>query len=286
MPGTAMRLPRNNDPAAPESSSKSTTTRSKRITVTNTNTPVETTSATRTALVTGAASGIGKAIAEQFAADGIHVVALDRSESVREIGATHSLVVDLGDRVDIDAALAELEAKGVQVDILVNCAGIQPQASNRGKNYVEDVTDDVWDLTLAVNLTAPFRLSRAFVPGMKARGWGRIINIASRAGQTYVASTTTDYSASKAGLIGFTRMLAGEVSQYGVTVNAVAPGRISTPLANAQSEESIAAMVATIPAGRVGTPSELAATVIFLASEPAAYITGATIAVNGGAYMP
>lgn len=187
-----------------------------------------TTRPTRTALVTGAASGIGKAIAEQFAAEGVQVVALDRSESVREIVATHSLVVDLSNRAEIDASLAELETKGVDVDILVNCAGIQPQAGDRGKNYVEDVTDEVWDLTIAVNLTAPFRLSRALVRGMKERGWGRIVNIASRAGQTYVASTTVDYSATKAGLIGFSRMLAGEVSQYGVTVNTVAPGRIST----------------------------------------------------------
>ncbi|MGM7678605.1 SDR family NAD(P)-dependent oxidoreductase [Microbacterium sp. A94] len=241
---------------------------------------------TRTALVTGAASGIGRAIADRFGAEGIRVVALDRSESVREIGATHALVVDLSQRAEIDAALAELETKGVEVDILVNCAGIQPQASDRGKNYVEDIGDGVWDLTIAVNLTAPFRLSRALVPGMKERGWGRVINIASRAGQTYVASTTADYSATKAGLIGFTRMLAGEVSRYGVTVNTVAPGRISTPLANAQDEDAIEAMVATIPAGRVGDPSEIAATVTFLASEPASYITGATVAVNGGAYMP
>ncbi|KDA05336.1 3-ketoacyl-ACP reductase [Microbacterium sp. CH12i] len=245
-----------------------------------------TTRPTRTALVTGAASGIGKAIAEQFAAEGVQVVALDRSESVHQIGATHSLVVDLSDRAEIDAALAELVAKGVEVDILVNCAGIQPQARDGGKNYVEDVTDEVWDLTFEVNLTAPFRLSRALVPGMKERGWGRIINIASRAGQTYVASTTVDYSATKAGLIGFTRMLAGEVSRYGVTVNAVAPGRVSTPLADAQAEDAIEAMVATIPAGRVGASSEVAAAVTFLASDPAAYITGATIAVNGGAHMP
>lgn len=240
---------------------------------------------TRTALVTGAASGIGKAIAEQFAAEGVKVVALDRSESVHEIGATHSLVVDLSDRAEIDTALAELQARGVEVDILVNCAGVQPIGA-RGKNFVEDVTDDVWDFTIAVNLTAPFRLSRALVPGMKERGWGRVINIASRAGQTYVASSTTDYSATKTGLIGFTRMLAGEVSQYGITANSVAPGRISTPLANADSADAIAAMVAAIPAARVGMPAEIATTVTFLASDAASYITGATIPVNGGAHMP
>jgi 3-oxoacyl-[acyl-carrier protein] reductase len=249
-----------------------------------TNSPVSPT--TRTALVTGAASGIGRSIVDHCLAVGMGVVALDRSAGVRDVPAEHHLVVDLADRAQMASALAELEIRGIHIDVLVNCAGVQPQADDGGKNYVEDVTDELWDLTLAVNLTAPFVLSRALVPGMKEHGWGRIINIASRAGQTYVASTTVDYSATKAGLIGFTRMLAGEVSQYGITVNTVAPGRISTPLADAQSEDAIASMVAAIPTGRVGVPSEVAAAVTFLASDPAAYITGATIAVNGGAHMP
>jgi NAD(P)-dependent dehydrogenase (short-subunit alcohol dehydrogenase family) len=170
--------------------------------------------------------------------------------------------------------------------VLVNCAGIQPQASDRGKNFIEDVSDEIWDRTLAVNLTAPFLLARALVPAMKDRGWGRVVNIASRAGQTYVAATTTDYSATKAGLIGLTRMLAGECGPHGVTVNSVAPGRISTPLANANAEDAIAAMVSTVPLGRVGEPDEVAAAVAFLASDASSYITGETIAVNGGAHMP
>lgn len=244
------------------------------------------TASSRTALVTGAASGIGRSIAQHLHEVGYRIVALDRSADVEAIAAVAHMVVDLTDRAQIADAVTRLHAEGIEIDVLVNCAGVQPQAADRGKNYVADVDDATWDLTMAVNLTAPFLLSRAFVPRMQERGWGRVINIVSRAGQTYVPSTTVDYSASKSGLIGFTRMLAGEGGPHGVTVNAVAPGRISTPLANAQSDESIAASLTNVPMGRIGDVSEVAAVVAFLVSDAAGYITGATIPVNGGAHMP
>jgi 3-oxoacyl-[acyl-carrier protein] reductase len=245
------------------------------------------------ALVTGAASGLGLAIARDLAAQGNAIIAVDRSDAVQEVArelssserVARGFVADLELADDIhsltDSVLKEFGA----VDILVNCAGIHPQGPNGEKQFLDEVTDEVWLRTLTVNLTAPFRLMKAFIPGMKERGWGRVVNIASRAGQTFVPATTVDYSSSKAGIIGLTRMSAGELAPFGVTVNAVAPGRITTPLAMSQAPELIAAGLKTIPMQRLGEPDEIAATVTFLASEGASYITGLTIGVNGGAFI-
>jgi 3-oxoacyl-[acyl-carrier protein] reductase len=247
----------------------------------------------RTAVVTGAAGSMGLAIATALAGAGHHVTLLDRDERVRDLAdklgangvSTRSAVVDLADRAAVqEFARRQLDEVGT-VHVLVNNAGINLDKPNGEKFFLEEVTDEGWDLMLGVNLRAPFDLCRAFVPGMKAAGWGRIVNIASRAGRSYVAASNVHYSASKAGLVGMTRMIAGEVGPYGVTANCIAPGRVTSQLADRQSPEILAESMKGIPLARVGTPEEIAATVAFLASDGAGFVTGCTVDVNGGAFM-
>jgi 3-oxoacyl-[acyl-carrier protein] reductase len=237
----------------------------------------------RTALVTGAARGIGLAIAERLAADGHDVIALDRSvPDVHPEWSWHA--GDLADREQVASFVAAVQARG-PVDVLVNSAGINRQKDDGARFELPEVTDTGWDLTIAVNLTAPFLLMRAFVPGMRERGWGRVVNIASRAGRTFVPASNVDYSATKAGLIGLSRMVAGESAADGVTVNCVAPGRISTPLADSQAADILEESLRAIPARRVGDADEIAAAVAWYASDGAAYTTGTTLDVNGGAFI-
>ncbi|TQC48204.1 SDR family oxidoreductase [Rhodococcus sp. WS4] len=171
-------------------------------------------------------------------------------------------------------------------DALINCAGINVYLPDGEQPPVDELEDHDWDRTLAINLTAPFLLTRGFLPRMKARGWGRIVNIASRAAHMYYPGANSAYGASKAGLLGLTRFTAGEAANSGVTSNTVAPGRISTPLANKATPKVVQSAVNSIPLGRVGEVEEIAAAVGFLASEQSSYINGAVIDVNGGAYMP
>jgi NAD(P)-dependent dehydrogenase (short-subunit alcohol dehydrogenase family) len=242
----------------------------------------------RTALVTGAAGGIGGGIVRALKATGHRIVAVDRVQpSPQDLGEdVERYTCDLADAASIAELTTNLERDGRAIDVLVNCAGINRQKPNGELYRLEEVDNEGWALTLAINLTAPFLLSRALVPGMKERGWGRIVNIASRAGRTYVPASNVDYSASKAGLIGLTRMIAGETAAYGITANSVAPGRISTPLADTQAADVIDASVRAIPVGRVGTSDEVGAAVAYLASDAAGYVTGITIDVNGGAFVP
>jgi len=142
-----------------------------------------------------------------------------------------------------------------------------------------------WDQVLRVNLTAPFLLCQALLPDMCRRGWGRVVNIASRTGRTFTGTAGLHYTASKAALVGMTRQLAGESAAAGVTVNCVAPGRIDTPLLRQVAPERVAASMRSIPAQRLGTPAEVAAAVGFLVSPGAAFITGACLDVNGGDFM-
>jgi 3-oxoacyl-[acyl-carrier protein] reductase len=188
-------------------------------------------------------------------------------------------VADLGDRAAADAAFVEAEkALGGQVDILVNNAGItRDQLALRMK-------DEDWDRIIEVNLTAGFRLARTALRGMMKRRWGRIVGITSVVGATGNPGQA-NYAASKAGMIGMSKALAAEVASRGITVNCVAPGFIDTAMTAVLTEEQNQRIAGNVPAGRLGVPSEIAAAVVYFASEEAAYTTGATLHVNGGLAM-
>jgi 3-oxoacyl-[acyl-carrier protein] reductase len=239
----------------------------------------------RTAFVTGASGGIGGAIAQALAAQGA-VIAIGgtRAEPLETLAATlagkaHVILADLGDRANTDAAFAAAEkALGGQVDILVNNAGItRDQLALRMK-------DDDWDRVIEVNLTAGFRLARAALRGMMKRRWGRIIGITSVVGATGNPGQA-NYAASKAGMIGMTKALAAEVASRGITVNCIAPGFIDTPMTAVLTEEQNQRIAGGVPAGRLGLPAEIAAAAVYFASAEAAYVTGATLHVNGGLAM-
>lgn len=239
----------------------------------------------KTALVTGASGGIGAAIARALHAQGASVAlsgtrrpALEALAS--ELGARAVLAPgDLGtaEGAETVAASAE-EALGDRIDILVNNAGLTRDT------LALRMKDEDWQRVLDVNLTAAFRLSRAALRGMMKRRWGRIINITSIVGVTGNPGQA-NYAASKAGLIGMSKSLAAEVAARGITVNCVAPGFIATPMTEVLSEAQKAKLNDAIPAGRMGTPEDIAAGVVFLASPEAAYVTGQTLHINGGMAM-
>lgn len=239
----------------------------------------------KSALVTGATGGIGAAIAEALHGRGAHVVLSGTREGVLEEKAAA-----LGDRVSVvPANLADLdtiddlakraeEAAGGGVDILVNNAGITRDG------LLMRMKDEDWDAVLAVNLTAGFRLSRALVRGMMKRRWGRIVGISSIVGATGNPGQA-NYAAAKAGMVGFSKALAAEIANRGITVNVVAPGFIDTAMTDALPDAQKEKLLASVPAGRLGTPADIAAAVVYLASPEASYVTGATIHVNGGMAM-
>ena len=245
----------------------------------------------RHVLVTGAASGIGLATARAFAAQGDRLFLADVQEGVRDIASellssavgVTAYVADLSVSDQVLGLVRQVSEAG-GCGVLVNCAGISPK--RKGESILPaDVTLEDWEIVMRVNLTAPFLLCRGLVPGMQRRKFGRIINIASRAGRTYVAPAGVDYAASKAGLLGMTRHFAGSYAAEGITANCIAPGRIETPLSRRSSSRVLEEAVRLIPARRLGATEEIAATACFLASTDAAYITGACVDVNGGAFM-
>jgi len=246
----------------------------------------------RSILVTGAASGIGLAIAERFAADGARLLLADRSDGVHDVARrlavggceAEGIVVDLSEEAQVLRLAEHARTRLGGCDVLVNNAGMHPKREG-GSYKLPDVPTSDWELVMRVNLTAPFLLCRELVPPMKARGWGRVVNIASRAGRTYIPQAGVHYAASKAGLIALTRQVAGDYARFGIAANAVAPGRIETPLSNQTAPEIIAKSLETIPARRVGRVAEVAATVHFLASDGAGYLNGACLDVNGGVFM-
>ena len=236
------------------------------------------------ALVTGASGGIGGAIARALHGAGAEV-ALSGTRTAPlealagELGArAHVTPCNLSDREAVDALPKQaIEAMG-GLDILVNNAGITRD------NIFMRMKDAEWDAVLEVNLTSAMRLSRAVMrPMMKAR-WGRIVNIGSVVGATGNAGQA-NYAAAKAGLVGMTKSIAQEVASRNITANVVAPGFIATPMTEALSDDQKAAINAQIPAGRMGSPEDIAAAVLYLASDEAAYVTGATLHVNGGMAM-
>jgi len=243
----------------------------------------------RVAVVTGAASGMGLAIARHLAARGHRVglmdlhedAALQAAENLRETGATAIAVkADVTDRRAVDAALEKVRAQLGPVEIMVTAAGLDTFEPFTG------ITIESWERTIAVNLTGTFHCLQAAVPDMLAARWGRMVTISSSSAQSG-AVRMAHYVASKGGVIGLTRALALELAPHGITVNTIPPGMIDTPMLRRAETggdvgkiEKVAARM--IPVGRAGTPEDIAAVCGFLCSEEAAYVTGQVIGVNGG----
>ncbi|PLC52018.1 3-oxoacyl-ACP reductase [Pollutimonas nitritireducens] len=247
----------------------------------------------RTALITGACGGLGTAIAERLCRDGYRALLLDMSEKVHAQARAlnqrgfqaRGVVCDITDEDEIKALFDQLDADAESVDILVNNAGISPKINGKSLT-AEEVSLSEWQAVLTVNLTAPFLLSRTASPRMRERGWGRIINMASVAGRTRSMVSGAHYSASKAGLIGFSRMFASQVAKDGITVNCIAPGTIDAGLGGQLDAHMTANYKKNIPVGRIGEPEEVAAMVAYLAGEETSFITGAVFDINGGYFMP
>ena len=241
----------------------------------------------KVALVTGASRGIGKAIADLLGAQGAIVVGTATSESGAEAISQRfadagisgrGIRLDVGDAASVDQVIKEIGDAYGSVTILVNNAGITRD------NLLMRMKGDEWDSVVNTNLTSVYRVSKACLRAMMKAKTGRIINIASVVGVSGNAGQT-NYSAAKAGMIGFTKSLAQEVGSRGITVNAVAPGFIDTDMTRELPEAQRDALLSGIPLRRLGSPDEIAAVVAFLASDAAAYVTGETIHVNGGMYM-
>lgn len=239
----------------------------------------------RVALVTGAASGIGLEIAHGLARQGAIICVVDRNGPAAEEaataivaagGAAEAFVVDLADMVALNAMLARLTKRHPVIDILVNNAGIvhtQPAA---------DVSLSQWNTTLAVNVTAPMVLTQHVLPGMKAKGWGRIVNVSSISG-VRAGTGRLAYGTSKAALIAMTGQFAIEVAEWGVTVNAIAPGFVDTPMIRTlHGSSKPSALLAPCPMNRLCSAQEVASAVLFFTSEDSAFVTGQTLGVDGG----
>jgi 3-oxoacyl-[acyl-carrier protein] reductase len=245
-----------------------------------------------TALITGAAQGIGLAISKRLIQDGHPVIMTDRSSTIHEAGEA---LRDLGPRVitaeldvsDTKQVLAIAELGGdlwSNLGILVNNAGISPKHQGQKKKVVEmDLAE--WIRVIDTNLTGTFRVTQSCIPVLIANRWGRIINITSQAARTRTPVPGAHYAASKAGITGMSRILAGELANDGITVNCVAPGRIESHMTQAVASDTNADLAKQIPIGRLGLPREVAAAVAFFASRDSNYITGTTLDINGGNFM-
>jgi 3-oxoacyl-[acyl-carrier protein] reductase len=238
----------------------------------------------KTALVTGATGGLGAAIASALHLQGASVALSGTRASVLEelAGSLGSrafvLPCNLGVKEEVEALVPAAEAALGKLDILVNNAGVTKD------NLFLRMKDEEWDAVIAVNLTAGFRLARAALKGMMKRRFGRIVGITSVVGVTGNPGQG-NYAASKAGMIGMSKSLAAEVASRNITVNCVAPGFIETPMTDILNEKQRESILGAVPVGRLGTPQEIASSVVYLASDEAAYVTGQTLHVNGGMAM-
>ena len=238
----------------------------------------------KTALVTGASGGIGGAIARAFHQQGATVaISGTRRAALEQLAGeladrVHVLPCNLADMADVERLVPASEEAMGKLDILVANAGITKD------NLLVQLRDEDWDELVAVNLTAAFRLARAAVRGMMRRRFGRIIGIASVVGVTGNPGQA-NYTATKAGLIGMIKSIAGEYAKRGVTANAIAPGFIATAMTDKLNDKQREAILVRVPAGRLGSGADVAAAAVFLASEEAAYVTGQTLHVNGGMAM-
>ena len=240
----------------------------------------------RVAIVTGAGQGMGRAVSQRLSAGGVRIVANDVNEEaaartakgIQEAGGEAIAVAgDVTSSDDVANIVdAALDRYG-RIDILVNNAGVLRPTK------VIDIEEDEWDWVIAVNLKGTYLCSRAVLPAMRKGGWGRIVNFSSTAGKSTSTVGGAHYTAAKAGVLGFTRHLARETAGYGVTVNAVCPGLIDTEMVRGTiPDDKARAYADSFPIQRMGEPSEVAELVAFLASDRAAYITGASLDINGG----
>jgi 3-oxoacyl-[acyl-carrier protein] reductase len=238
----------------------------------------------KAALITGASGGIGAAIARALHARGATIVVSGtRLEPLEALSAdlgdrAHVLPCNLADAAAVEALPKAAEATAGPIDVLVNNAGITRD------NLFLRMKDEEWDAVIAVDLTAAFRLCRAVLRGMMKRRWGRIVSVTSVVGTTGNAGQG-NYAAAKAGLTGMTKALAAEIASRNITANCVAPGFIATAMTAILSDAQKSSLTERIPAGRMGVPEDVAAAVVYLASEEAAYVTGQTLHVNGGMAM-
>jgi 2-hydroxycyclohexanecarboxyl-CoA dehydrogenase len=246
----------------------------------------------RVAVVTGGASGIGRGVARQFAADGHQVAVLDRAGDAAETAAAElrdargakalAVEVDVADRSSVDAAFERVRAELGPVGMLVTSAGIE------SFQPLLEITAETWDRILAVNLTGTFTCVQAAVPDMLDAGWGRIVTISSSSAQSG-APNMAHYAASKGGVIALTKALAVDLARSGITVNTIPPSLVDTPMARAAEAAGdfpgVDVVGPMVPLGRAGTPADIAAACSFLCSDDASYITGQLIGVNGGMYI-
>jgi len=237
----------------------------------------------RVALVTGGTRGIGRAIVERLKADGMKVAAGYSGNDDAATACAEKLGVmvikgNVGNFEDCKRAAEAVERELGPIDVLVNNAGITRDG------VFHKMTSEQWSEVIRVNMDSLFNMTRQVIEGMRDRGWGRIVNISSINGQKGQMGQT-NYSAAKAGMIGFTKALALENAKKGVTVNCIAPGYIDTEMVQAVPEKVLEGIVAQIPVGRLGRGEEIADMVAFLAGERAGYVTGTTLALNGGQYM-
>lgn len=246
-----------------------------------------TTSAGRVALVSGASQGIGRACALELSRAGAHVaLAARNTDRLAEVaaqihgegGTAELFSLDVADEISVKTCSKAVLERFGKVEILINNAGVTRDGLSMRMKRAD------WDDVLSTNLTGAFLLTQAFLPSLIKNRWGRIINITSIVGETGQAGQA-NYAASKAGLIGLTKSLARELASRSITVNAVAPGYIETPMTAVLNEDQRSAMLSAVPLARAGTELDVAHAVTFLASEQASYITGHTLDVNGGMYM-
>ena len=238
----------------------------------------------RTALVTGGTRGLGAAMAHALKEAGYAVAATyaGNTEAAQTFAEETGVAVyrwDVADAAACADGVAQVEEELGPVDVLVNNAGITRDA------FLHKMDAEQWRAVIATNLDSLFHMCRAVVPGMRLRGFGRIVNISSINGQKGQIGQT-NYAAAKAGMIGFTKALAQEVARKGITVNAIAPGYCDTDMVRAVPAEIVEKqIISAIPVGRLGTPEDIARAVVFLAADEAGFITGATLTINGGHYM-
>lgn len=240
------------------------------------------------AIVTGGGSGIGRATCLQFPESGVKVVVVDvdlpgaeqvAAEVAARGGEAMACRVDISASAEVDQAIHQIINRFNRIDILVNCAGIYEIGT------INDVSENDWDRMLAINLKGPFLFCKAVAPLMQQQRAGAIVNVSSISGRTTSLMAGPHYVASKAGIIGLTMCLANQLAPYGIRVNCVAPGMIDTPMNNFLPPDKFDQLKNRIPLGRIGSPEEIAAAIVFLASPVAGFITGETLNINGGVFM-